>query len=793
MSSRFSLAASVIVLTSAISAQTGRTMGLTMPPKLGSTMVITVQHPPAAVGHYYEALFSLPTASAIDLGLPLVVGLFRLDLNTFQTFVTGAFGANGTTIISIPVPNLINLVGGGFDLQTIDVDLTGPRLYLADNDLEIRPFQGICKVQLVQATNRSPVSGDNDVQVVDDASIGAPVSQGLPGFAFQSIQPRGQEGFVEGYGGPFTGISHNSDIEMFTERRVAKRCANPAYQVVSLPNGYDVGLVRQAINKRHFNAWSFRRSTGVAAIVPNSLVVDTGPLNTPASNLMPRAAFSNDGQWGVVIARDTNAAVADRVFVFRTDASAPAINITATTPLSSTYFDGSAFMTADFIFVGGTGGWYWTSLTAPATLVALTVPDTTASNGVNRWIYPLSWRVSRDASVAYFPIGSHATSSRAEMDIVRVSDNAGVPTVVNVTQFALATSIAEFGYSSVTPSGVLDSSFGMKAALSPDASRLAFLGMNADTGVFVTNGTPNPARVSVAGAMFYSEVTFLNATTVLFCAGVDAATQNLYQLDAMTSAVTPLTTTADLVTRGQFWSSNRQWWYFVRSNALSTVNNFVGVDATVATVALKDITGAEFSAGTASALRTGALNATTDPWPALEFQLRRVPLSDLAVFTARRVVTPSTVFEDANVFQFDIENGGVATMLTNHVGTGAANDVRNIESVAVVGDPLFVAWAERAGISAAASEDVYTTSLLGGVIRRVSVPNPAGQSVVDGSIRFTCLPSAGLVWAIGSGRTDVPEDNVRVEWSALGTAGLPTLLTPTPIPARMLQVIGNSM
>jgi len=142
-------AATLLGFAAALSAQSGRTMTLTAPPRLGTTMVITVNHPANAAGNYFEALFSLPTPVELDLGLPFVVGLFRLDLSAFQTFVNGMFDSGTSTTLSIPVPNATNLIGGAFDLQTIDVDLSGPTLYLADNDLELRPFAGIGKVQLI--------------------------------------------------------------------------------------------------------------------------------------------------------------------------------------------------------------------------------------------------------------------------------------------------------------------------------------------------------------------------------------------------------------------------------------------------------------------------------------------------------------------------------------------------------------------------------------------------------------------------------------------------------------------
>lgn len=777
-------------LAAAGAAQSGRSMAITSPPQLGGTLTVTVTHPVAAAGHYYEALFSLPTPAVLDLGVPFVIGDLRVDINTFGGFLSGFFGAAGSTLLSVPVPNEPTLLGGGFDLQTIDVDLAGPTLYLADNDVEIRPFLGICKVQLCVATNQSPVAGNNDVQTVDDLHVGAPVSQGLAPFAYQSIQHRGQGGFVEGYGGIFTGSAHNSDIECWTDRVIAKRTANPSYQVVSLPNGREISIVRQATNTRMFSILSFERATGLATIVPGSTVTDTGPLNEPASNLLPRVAFTNDGRLGAVIARDTNPAVADRVLVFATDGSTPAVDVTATTPASATYFDGSAFFTNDFLVIAGSAGWYWTSTVSPGVLAPLAVPNTTASNAANAFVYPFSWRVRRDGAEAWFPIGSGATA-RTEMDIVRLTDNAGVPQVVNVTAFAAPTVIAEFGYSGVTPAAALDSSFGLKAALSPDGSKLAFLGMGSSLGVYVADGSADPAPVTIAGATFYSELTFLNASTVLFFAGLGPAQQDLYALDLATTTTTALTTSGDIRTRGQFWSRSRNWWYFVRSNLTGSVNNLIGVDATATTPVLKDITGAEFSQGGAPALQTGGLNTTTDPWPALEFQIRRVPLTDFVVFTGRCVPT-TTAYADANVFRFDIEHGGEAVQLTANTGEGNQSQVLHIDSLVVARDPLYVAWSQRVGLSHGNSEDVYVVPLLGGLVRRMSVPNAAGQSVVDGSIRFTCLPVTGLVWALGTGPFAVPDTNTVVEWSALGGPYTPTALTPAATSPQVLQVIGTS-
>ena len=121
-----SLLAAVFLPASALAGQSGRTMTLTAPPRLGTTMVITVQHPAGAQGNYYEALASLPTAAVVNLGIGSLVGELRIDLNTFQPFSSGALGSNGSTTINVPIPNLPSLVGAGFDLQTIDVRLADP-------------------------------------------------------------------------------------------------------------------------------------------------------------------------------------------------------------------------------------------------------------------------------------------------------------------------------------------------------------------------------------------------------------------------------------------------------------------------------------------------------------------------------------------------------------------------------------------------------------------------------------------------------------------------------------------
>jgi len=781
-----------LLVASAIS-QSGRTLVLTTPATLGGTAQLTINHPLSAGGNYFEVLGSSPNTNAINFGNPRIIGLFLLDLPTYFSWSNGHLNNATSTTVSLPIANNIALVGAVLESQEADIDVAAPAIYLSDNDLQLRIVLGICKLTMQSGSSTSTTTGNGRLHQIDDTSIGTPSPVGPAPFACQVIRHRGQEGFVEGYAGTFSATSHNSDIDSISHRRIAKRTLNGSYQLVSLPNGYDVSIIRDNANQNQFSVLSYNRATGAAAIVPGTTVTDTSATPPATAKLLPYMVFSNDGSRGCVIVHDLNTTSPppDRVLVFRTDASAPAIDVTATTPASTAYFDGAQYFTQDFLIVVGDGGWYWTSATAPGTLQPLTLPNTAASNAPAIWVFPFSWRVTRDGAIAYFPSGSNAAASRAEMDLYRVENNAGVPLVSNVTRFPTPTGLAEFGFSAITPSTANNSSNGIKCAVSPDGSQVAMLAATTTTtafpGVYVWRGSPNPSLVTVPAATFYSEVTFLNDTTVLFFAGTSSTAQDLYKYDTNTAAVTAMTSVGDIRTRGQFWSLNKHWWYFVRSNAASSKNNFVAVSRK--TGAMKDITGNEFSAPSVPPrhdILTGASNTTTDPWFALEMQLRRAPVGDFAYFTARRPV-PGGVFEDANVFRFDIENGGQAEMLTSNTTQGALTAIKTMESLAISANGAHLAWGQRIGTAATSSEDVIHFRT---IERQMSVSAPGGQSITDGSIYFTCDPPNGVVWSVGTGSTSVPVSNCRVEWAGLGTS-TPIPLSGPLVTTRFHQILNT--
>ncbi len=238
-----------LALAAAAAAQSGRSMALTAPVVLGQIAAFTMNHPTAAAGNIYAFLWSPPFAGTAPVVVPgfTVVGDARIDQNNFLAPWTGVLSASGSVTHTLLVPTSASFFGYPFDLQTIDLDASTNTLYLADNDLALVVTNDIGTVEIAAATTTSSTLGDNNLMSIDDSSIGAPVSHGVPTFAYLPIRHRGDEGFVEGYAGTFSATAHNSDIDSVSYRRVGRRLASGSYQVVSCPNGFDVAIVRDAV------------------------------------------------------------------------------------------------------------------------------------------------------------------------------------------------------------------------------------------------------------------------------------------------------------------------------------------------------------------------------------------------------------------------------------------------------------------------------------------------------------------------------------------------------------------
>ncbi|MFY9343256.1 MAG: hypothetical protein WAT39_12240 [Planctomycetota bacterium] len=807
MKSRLLVATAIVSLAATAAAQSGRTMSQTGYACPGATINAVINYPPAAVGNIYGFMWSNPFPGSFPLTIPgfTFVSDCRIDLGSMVLLNLGIYPAGSSVSMAVPLANTPSLIGAALDCQSLDVDIT-QTFYLADNDLAVVVAAGPGNVEITSATNTTTTTGDNNTHQISNATIGAPVSYGQPTFSFLATRHRGDEGFVEGYAGTFTGTSYNSDIDSVSYLRVGRRSCTPGYQTIGLPNGYEISIQRDRVNGKQFALASYNRATGATAIIPGSTWLDTSTTSTTPAQQMFYFGFSRDGVWGAIYVKDSTLTTAvpppfaPMVWAFRTDGSQPVIDITpAGTVATSAFFDGTLCFTDDFLVAAGSAGFFWTSATAPATLQPLALPNTTATNMPNVWAFPLSWRVSPDGSKGYLQISSNPTVSRGEMDIVKVTNNAGTPQVVNYTQFLLPTGTSEFGYSAITPSTANNSSNGIKASVSPNGDRLAFLAATAVTtvfpGLYVADGTPNPVLYTVPGALFYSEVAFINNDTVMFFAGTTNLLQALYKLDltagAQLGVITQVSVATDIRTRGSFWSLNKNWWYFVRSNSASTVNDIVSVNCT--TGAVQSVTGVEFGTpGPVGTMRTGSFNVTADPWFALENMLRRAPVGNYAYFTGRLEV--AGMFQDANVFRFDIENGGQAVMLTNNTGTGAAvGNVLCIENLCISDDGNHVAYSQRLGnVSAAGTpENVFHLNLGTSTITQSSTSQPS-QTITDGSLRFCGGTSpTGVVWSQSTGSSAVVNlTNGVVQFAALGSNSPITISAPAA-GSRLYHVLGT--
>ncbi len=804
-------AAAVLSLADTASAQspTGRNLAFSGSTAPGATFNVDINHPTAVAGNIFAMLWSLPYFTLTTPTVPgyTVNGQLGLDPVNFLTGVTGVLAASGLTPTSLTIPNNPGLVGYPLFAQSVDLASATPDIYFSDNRVGVAVGARIGTVSLANPTTSSLTAGNNDLQNVTEGSVGLPGSLGIPRFACLPIRDRGQEGIAEGYGGTFSSTSHNSDVDSLSAKRPGRRTYNGAWQTIVCPNGFDVGIMRDLANPKQFSLLSFNRSTGVSTVIPGSTWVDTGTTAAPAQQNFYMAT-NRTGTLAAIYLKDSNTTTGflPKVWVFRTDGSAPVQDVTpaAVTLVTDSFFDGSLCFTNDFLFAFGAQGMFWTSATAPAQMQPVTLPNTAAGNLPNIFGFPLSWRVSPDGSSYYGIISGNATASRGECDIVRITNVAGSPVAVNYSQFATPTGVSEFGFAAISPGTANNTSSGIKASVSPDGTKIAFIPCTTTTTVFngicVADGTANPTTYTVPGATYYSEVCFLNNSTVLFFAGTGASTttiaQGFYSLSLPGGTITQIGTAADHRTRGQFWSRNRNFWYFVRSNGASTVNDIVAVNA--ATGVPQSVTGNEFGTpGSVSTIRTGSFNTTTDPWFALEMQLRTAPVGNFAYFTARKEAGAG-IFEDANVFRFDIENGGTATQLTSFAGTGAtAGTVKNIESLMISDDGNHLAFSVRTGTasSATAPEDAWHHDIATGITRQVSVTSTLGlgQTITDGSIAFTggSTPN-GIVWSKGTGTaTTVPTANVEVEWLPLTGSSTPIRLSSPPT-SRILQVIGTN-
>ncbi|MCC6670269.1 MAG: hypothetical protein IT458_04360 [Planctomycetes bacterium] len=828
------IAATAALAAVSASAQTGRSVVLTSAPVIGRSVNVTVLHPTTESGNAYVMLWSANTTQSTSLGLPFVQGNLLLDPVNFAPFYYGVLGASGATTQAVPIPNTPSLVGQGVDFQSADLNVGLGTIFLADRDANVIVTNGIGTTELALAGGTGTLGGqDIDFRLVTNSDMGSGTTQGLPLVSMQVIRHYGQDGFVEGYAPTFSSTPFNSDLNLFRRNLPARDTKSVLHQTIALPNGYDVAFLRGRSTTANPNdcrinhVVSFEKATGVAKVlltVTDSAL--TCPSTTSTSIFQPLAAFSDDGKLMAVTARDsTNSAgagVPDKCYLIRTDGSnwpsttSPALDITPAVGAPTQFFDGALFFANETVFAGTNGGWFWAPTDGSAKLASLALPNlgTGQPNGL---IFSSSRRISKDRKTVVFPIGAVVppATSLTNCDLVAITgiDKTGTFTVKNVTGFTTATLISEFGLSAYTPSTSYGSSIGLKASLSPDGSLVAFCaGTRAvpaaatpgSVYVVKTDGSQAGAPVKVNGAgvfdpqvIYFVDVNFLSNTKLVFFAGTaSTSTLDAYGYDVGTATVTPLTktttgstvapftaggTTGNILHRGSFGSLNGNFRYFIRSLATTSgiVNNVVGIQA--ATLALVDITGAEFAAGTAPAIGRGINylgSYTTDPWFALEFQMRRSPTTNDVFFVAENGAgATTTVFNDANVFKFDAEAGTAAVQLTSYTGTGASGATRGINNLTLSDDGTMLAFARRLGSSATNREDLFVMSTGGGAVTQITPVDTAALTISDGTIRFIGSPVNGIVWATCTGTTSISTTNTGAWFSLVSGQFAPLALT----------------
>ncbi|MBI5852806.1 MAG: hypothetical protein HZB39_17480 [Planctomycetes bacterium] len=137
-----SAVALVLALGSQAVAQTGRTMTMQSPPRIGAAFAFGIAHPVAAAGNPYAVLWSAPYAGTSVPSIPgvTVAGAMRVDPLAFLAPFAGVFSSAGVVAHSLQVANDPALVGYAFDLQGVDLDATNGVLSFCDDELALVVF-----------------------------------------------------------------------------------------------------------------------------------------------------------------------------------------------------------------------------------------------------------------------------------------------------------------------------------------------------------------------------------------------------------------------------------------------------------------------------------------------------------------------------------------------------------------------------------------------------------------------------------------------------------------------------
>lgn len=822
--------AALAILMPGLAAQ-DRLLALGAAPVPGKNLVLQASAPPTSAGRPFLIYWSGHTDFILDLPIAFLRGSLRIDLAGFANpaLLVGIVPPSGRALTGLPIPNDPNFLGQTIDLQSLEVDFVNFLLYLGDNDAVVTFVSGVGSTALVEGYLPSTIRGDLQAQLVVDATLGRPSVQTLPAGAFQPLRHAGELGFVEGYPHDFVETPGASAIDLHRGERVARHLRNGIQQSVALPNGFELAVLRLALDCRDFALVAIEANTGLARELTGSRrrdTVVTCPPTTRFSIYRPDFAFSKDGEVALAVARDTSPLVADRLLLVHTDPTKTWVNnrnvVDITPPGAARFVDGGLLLTMGRVVAIAEQAGNIVVFEGPADGATLPQQVTLPRSGTNQTPTTSdgAWRLSSDGATACF-----ALANGQDGDVWSLRGLGGTLSAHQVSGFTAATRLAPFRRDTAGADG-------SRAALSPIGTRVAFVSGGGDRGsvgaheLFLarSDGSDAGAPLALLAPNFAIEVDwvgglhFATEDRLFFFAGEDGGACDLYAYDVTAARLTNVTktstgsttappftqggSTGNVASRGTFTSGNGRYLYFVRGfggrvpSPSPETNNLVAVDT--ASLALRDITGNDFATGgTSFQLRSAPLTTyegfTRAPRPALELGLRRAPgSSPLAFFVAEAALSfAANEVQDCNVFAFDIENAGVARALTTYSGKGAVSDVRFISQLTVSPDAAHVAYALRLG-DPRASEDVFVVKTDGSAAPRQLSKSRTAQTIGDGSITFTGPPTNGIVWSRGSGSQSLPFVSTVAEWSLVAGQPEPFVLSAPSTQQRIVLVLSSS-
>ena len=818
------LAAAAALLPTILSAQT---ITRASAPAIGRTLTLEYT---STAGNSYSMLFSgLPLGA---LTIPGIGGTLFLPLGSLLVGYTRLVPASGTDAFGLPVPNSAALLGQSFAIQGLDVS---PAFVLtfSTNAVELSVNSGVATITLAEGTNTATTTGDLGLASVQSSTVGAPVAMAVAKGAVQPVTHYGKLGFVQiaTATGTTSSVEH-AELDVDRADVVTRDMRDPASLHYQLPNGFDLYVLRDLAKPKEFFLMSLSRVTGAAVELSGSRTVDTSATAVPTTNYQPQFAFTDDGTTAIAVQGDTNnnpvgnVGVPDRIVLIKTDPSktwANGKNVLDVSPPAGpnalhTQYNGTLRICNGWGFLegeepsGATGAaaLWGGPIDGSAQWQRITVPNNGTGNAYY-WSYSY-WRSSPDGKLNVFPSGGTAASSTTDMDVMAITNISPTttPVVLNLTKFATPTQIASWGTASLGTTGnAANSTPSLRGALSPDAKRFAFLtgagtaAVPHQIAVVRTDGSDAGAVTFFTAGQFdaqiaqFAELWWASPTRLLFAgggapiSGTVPPTWDLYAYDVGPNTITPVTKTTtgskippftqggdtgNLVIRASMVSQNGIFYYFMRQRASTSTtvpSNIIGVN--LLSLSVFDVTGSEFSSGTAPSLRPLFPNSWYGQL------MRRAPNLEVW-FVSAKDTGSATTFSDDELWRWNPEAGAPPTQVTAFNGTGASTSlVRQINDLRFRPDWQKVAFSVGIGTAATNPEDLYVLNTSGGTPTKITrTPSAGGQGIRRGSVAFTPTPLEGIVWSMGTNSRTLPTLGCAAWWCDLSGSSAPLLLTALP-------------